>query len=291
MGFLKEAWNTVSDVFWAVARFLYGDLLDGSLGKFFAICLTAITVVYFIMGYRAVIEWIRASDVRWSSADVEHYNLVREGQTPAYTIDWKKAHQQKAVSLRFTLPLGALALASLIWLRFSFSANTYMTIAICWLAFAVMLRVWWINTARKLAQHLVANGYWLPEQFASVKQPLHTLSLRQAVKLYVDWGTQASSSEGGLIGRFRWWANPVGKLLRMKFLRSRLVRPVIRCTFYALVWPISMIVAPFYLTHELLNNSLGELMKPPWARRHAQAPDPQRGIIKDTPGDAAAAGS
>ena len=289
MNILEGVWDTSTDVFWAIARFLYGSLLDDGLGKFFAVCLTAIAVVYFIMGYRSVVEWFRASDVKWDVKEVERYNLHRQDQTHVYKIDWKMAHQQKAISLRFTVPLGALSLGSLVWLRFSFTANTYMTIAVCWLAFAVILRIWWINTARKLAQRMVAHNYLLPEQFVNVVQPLHTLTLRQAVTQYVAWGTQASVSEGGLIGRFRWWANPLAKLFRMKFLRSRLVRPVIRCTFYALIWPIAMVVAPFYMTHELIDTSVNELMKPPWARRHAPAPDPQHGIIKDTPGDAGAA--
>lgn len=289
MDILKEGWNGATGAFHTVSRFLYGDLLDDGLGKFFAICLSAIVAVYFIAGYRSIVEWFRASDVEWDTDAVERHNLARTDGTPAYKIDWRKAHDQKGVSLRFTVPFGALVIASLIWLRFSFTLSTYMTIAALWLVAAMPLRVWWIHTARRLTQHLLANGYLLEEQFKSVKRPVYKMSLRQAVRHYVDWGTQASSSEGGLIGRYRWWANPLGKLFRFKFLRTRLIRAIWTCTFYALVWPIAMVIAPFYLTEKLTGTTPTQLLKPEWARRHASEPDPNHGIIRDTPGDAAAA--
>lgn len=282
------------DVLRAIGEFLvglprdiFGDRVDTGWGIAFSLYVSVVALSFLIGGYRSVNELGKAIDVRFDKAKVNNYNINRPDGTPPRTLDWFRARKQQVRSLRFTIPFGVLVFATLyLWVRESFTFEMYFKLAVCWLVVVVLLRPWWIAaviwTERKLAKKEPR-----PKSLQHDRYSLDSVSVSWAVRHYLNWGLQKSTNKRQpYIGLLR-PLNPIVKLFGLRWLQVRLIRPLVICAVYACIWPLSMVIAVFYLTREFEERQ--SLLKPAWASRYAEEPTYGSGAIPDTPGDASAA--
>lgn len=286
-----------------VPRDVFGARIDTGWGIFASLAVTVTAIVFAIAGYRSVHEFGKALDVRFDKEKIELYNRNRPDGTPPRLVNWAKARIQQVRSLRFTIPYGVLVLGTMyLWVVGYFTLRSYFILAVLWLLFAPVLRLWWIATAvwtdRKMVKTgesvhdvrrtVIANGDVVDDPTGKLTYKLYNKTVPWAVRHYLNWGLEKSTfKRPPYIGLLR-PLNPFIKLFGLRWLQVRLVRPVIVCAFYACLWPLTGPIAVFYLTHELKDRGRN-LLKPAWASGSAMEPTYGSGGIPDTPGDARAA--
>jgi hypothetical protein len=265
--------------------FALGELSPSSVWDLVALVVLAIvTIVYVIGAYRSLGQVAKAVDLGFDKDRLDKHNLSRPPETAPREVNWVKARKQQVRSIRFTIPLGVICWVSLwFWLTRNFTLWGYVVIAIGWLLFMPVLRVWWIATLlrseRKLNKHEPANA----------RGELASITVFQAVRHYLNWGlNKRTRSQRTFIGRLR-FLNGIWSILFLRWLKLGLIRPILVCAFYAATWVVSMTIAPFYLTREF--DERRHALKPEWASDYAPEPRNDSGVIRDTPGDAAAASS
>jgi hypothetical protein len=283
LDFLSAIWGFLS----GLPRGLFGDRVDTGWGIAFSLYTSVVAVSFLIGGYRSIHELGKAVDVRFNKDQLEQYNLARPEGTSPRVIDWAKARIQQVRSLRFTIPFGVLVLATLYWwVRESYTLKSYFILAACWLAFAFLLRPWWIATVIWTERKLIKKEPNVDPLMRS-RYDLSTKSVLWAIRHYMNWGLQKSTTKRPpYIGLLR-PLNPFVKLFGLRWVQLGLIRPLVICTFYACIWPVSMVIAVFYLTREF--DERRYILKPSWVSGRAKEPTYESGAIPDTPGDASAA--
>ena len=231
--FLVNAWEFTK----GIPRLLFGSALDSGLGITLTIYTTAVTIGFVITGFVISRELIKALEVFFNEEWVEKYNkdLPKEEQ---HVIDWTLARQQRVRSLCFTLPLGAMVLASLyIWVGRSFTGVTYATFAAIWFGVGlVLLRPWWIATVvwtARVAPPKRQEKYSKPEE----------MTVGGAFNHYMRWGLGDSSKKRKMFVRLLRLLNWLAGLLRLQWLRLRLIWALMWWMAVALAWPIGMVIA------------------------------------------------
>jgi len=290
------ALSAIGRFFVAIWHDVIGHRTDTGWGIIALIYVGVVALAFAIGGYRSLTEYAKALDSSFDKDKLERNNLKRLAGTPPREIDWVKARTQQVQSLRFTIPFGVLTFGALYWwVRGPFTFRSFAVLAVCWLIFSPLLRVWWIATAVWTERKLVRSGELDPFKkevgfdgnTKLVERQLYNVSVSWAVRHYLNWGLQRSTVGWvpffGLLRPL----NPLIKLVQLLRLNVRIVRPLVVCAFYAYVWVLSMPIGVFYLTREF--HERRQLLRPEWASSHAPEPKYGSGAIPDTPGDAAAA--
>ena len=176
---LEALWSFLA----SLPRGIYGDRIDSGWGIAASIFVSVVAIAFVIGGYRSIHEYIKAAD-----------------GTPPRKVDWLQARRQEVQSLRFTIPFGILVFTVLyLWVRDSFALDSYFRLAVGWVLFLLVLRVWWIATAIWTERKLVKN-----DLLATGKSQLHNVTIGWAVRHYLNWGLQKSTvKRPPFIGIFR----------------------------------------------------------------------------------------
>jgi len=265
-----------------VLRVLFGERLDTGFGIAAAAYVSIVALSFAIGAVRSIWELTKAVDLRFDKDKLDHHNISRPNGTPPRTIDWVLAREQQVRSLWFTIPFGILAMATLYyWVRESFTLKGYVLVGLCWIIGYMLVRPWWIWTVLRVKRKLVKTG-----EAAARHTPLYNKTLVWAMRHYFSWGLQQTTQKRrAFIGLLR-WANPFVDMFRFKWLRVRLIRPLLVCAFYGALWLVTLPIAVFYLNREF--DAREPELKPAWAKRYAPEPTYETGAIPDSPGDAAA---
>jgi len=275
----------LGDFFLGLPRGFFGERLDTGWGIVVATYTSIVAISFVIGAVRSVWELSKAVDLRFDKEKLERYNITRpEGSAPR-SINWLVARRQQVCSLWFTIPFGAVVMATLFfWVRESFTFKGYVIVGLCWTIGLMLIRPWWITTILRVHRKIVKVGEVSPKD-----APLYNKSTMWALRHYFSWGLQqATQKRRAFIGILR-WMNPIVSVFRLQWVRVRLIRPLIICTFFASLWLITLPISVFYLNREFEERQ--NALKPAWAKSHAPEPTYGTGAIRDTPGDAAAAAS
>lgn len=273
LNWLEELGEFLASVF----GFLFGESLDSGLGIAVAAYTGLVAICFAIGSIRAIAELTKAVDVGFSKTKLEDYNLQRPDGTPPRAINWALARQQQVRSVLFSIPLGVVVMATLIFWARDFSLRGYVIIAVCWIVGLMMIRPWWIWTALRSHRKLVKTGTVEPEE-----AQLHDTRLVWAMQHYFRWGLQQKTApkRSTFIGILR-FINPIVGIFRLQWLRIRLVWPLVICAFNASLWIFTLPVAVFHLTREF--DERLQPLRPRWVGE--DAPEPTYGTGA---GDAAA---
>lgn len=240
-------------------RELFGARLDSGLG-IAAVTYTAIVAICFVIGgLRSVRMYAKAVDLRFDKTKLDDYNRGLPEYATQRTINWVLARRQQVRSFCFTIPFGMIVMATLYyWVRYSFTQKSYVIIMVCWIVGYMLVRPWWIWTVLRIHRKLVKTGEATPKE-----APLHDMRLHRAMQRYFEWGLQEDKRKRQtFIGALR-GLNPIIGVFRLRWLRTRLIRPLVICTLNALLWIITLPIAAFYLTNQF--DSRQQALQPAWA--------------------------
>lgn len=262
--FLGRIWDFVIDVPWLI----FGSTLESGFGILLAAYTGVATLAFIISSFALTREWQHALDVGFSEAKSEKINkeLPEEAQQK---ISWVLVRQQQVLSLRFIIPLGLMALASLYaWVAFSFTGVTYATIGVLWLlAGLTVLRPWWVATAVWAARKLHAHG--VREAHLG---DLYVMTARGAFGHYMRWGLldrKSSSPRRRFVGYLK-VLNPIVGLFYLRWLKLRLIEPLLWWFAVGVSWPISMVVVISKMGYDLWRKK--DKLQPAWAYKRMDEP-------------------
>ena len=265
--FLGNAASSVWDIITGIPQFLFGDSLDSGWGIVFAIYTTAVFFGFIITGFAISRELLKALDVRFDKEWLDEHNS-KLPEAERQVIDWTLARQQRVRSLGFTLPVGAMVLASLyIWVGRSFTGVTYATFAAVWFGIGlVLLRPWWVATVVRTAR--IAP----PKRHKDYANP-GEMTVSGAFGHYMKWGLEGSSKRRKMFIRLLRVINWLASILRLQWFRVRLLWALTWWLAVALTWPLGMVIALSKMGWDFTKKE-DPLLMPLWSKSRADQNEP-----------------
>ena len=282
--FLGRVWSFICDI----PGFLFGDSLDSGWGIMFVIYVIVATIAFVISTISLSIEWFRGWDVDFSEAKLEEVNKgVPEDEQ--HKVNLTLAREQQVMSLRFTVPFAGMVLASLYAWAHSFTWIAYAIFAAAWLAFGLLLlRPWWVATVVWSARKLYASGVRVEHV-----DEAYSMTVPGAFAHYMRWGLSGSKQRRRrmFVLRLR-RLNKIVSALRLRWVKLRLLEPLMWWLFVAAIWPVGMVIAVSHMSLELWKKS--KRLRPDWAKspsaptytgRRVQTPKTEKAEITEAPAE------
>lgn len=280
---IKHVFTDIGHFFTGLPRDVFGaNLLGSGWGIAAALCFSVVVLIFLIGGWNSLTEWAKAADAKWDKERIDADNAKPENRGDQYEIDWRKARLQQVVSWQFSVPFAALVLASLAALLWwSFNWTGYVSIGVAWFVFAPLLRIWWIRTVVR------ANRSLNKHQLLKPNEIIITGTTWQVYRYYMAWGlAKKRVRRQRRIFRYRFRKfNFLFHLLRLDWIRMRLLLPLLQWLFYVAVWPLAMVWSVFELTQNIVGKKYEGRkrfgLKPAWANDYADPPS-AAGLVTET---------
>lgn len=245
---------------------IYGSAVASSGLRLLAAAYFTLVLIAFAVGaVRSNWERFLAFDSKWSQDEVDRANGGSESVGFAQKINWRMARIQQAVSLRFSMPFGAVVLLAMFYFVWnSFNFTSYVIIGLTWWFVGPVVRLWWIRTVRRANQHLDKHGLL---EAGEVRIVCGTWRL---FRFYMNWGLAGAGTmeRRSFRGRLR-LLNPL--LTLISWLRMGILKPIGAWFLIGVLWLFCLPFMVFELTDDTRKFS-ASLLQPHWARGYGQIP-------------------